>query len=418
MKRAIVAMGGGPTRVINRSLFGLVDVAYKLGIGVLGAFHGIQGVLKEEFRPLSTSRPPVSTGRSLPGAAIFSTRYKPTAEDCARAFEIFKKREASYFFYIGGNDTAEATAIVSRAAQSADHELRCFHVPKTIDNDLVANDHSPGYGSAARFVAHALLGDDLDVLSLPGIKIDIVMGRKAGWLAAAAALCKRSEEDGPHLIYFPERPRSLAQIVGEVLEVYRKHGRAVAAVSEGLRGPDGAEFISSKSIRAELSQAPYTPILAMLSALGPVEEAAGGAKKDSFGHVQLSGTGTMADVLASAVKIAAFKAFGKAARCRADTFGYLQRCHASEPSSADAKEAEMVGRKAVLYAVKKSPSGSVALRAERSGANYRARTELVPLEEVAGKERLLPDEFINAEGNGVTPAFVHYATPLVGRLLR
>ncbi len=213
MKRAIVAMGGGPTRVINRSLFGIVDEASKHGIGVLGAFHGIQGVLKEEFRPLSTTRPPVSTHRSLPGAAIFSTRYKPTAEDCAKAFEIFKKREASYFFYIGGNDTAEATAIVSRAAQSAAHELRCFHVPKTIDNDLVENDHSPGYGSAARFVAHALLGDDLDVLSLPGIKIDIVMGRKAGWLAAAAALCKRSEEDGPHLIYFPERPRSLAQIV-------------------------------------------------------------------------------------------------------------------------------------------------------------------------------------------------------------
>ena len=260
-------------------------------------------------------------------------------------------------------------------------------MPKTIDNDLVENDHSPGYGSAARFVAHALLGDDLDVLSLPGIKIDIIMGRKAGWLAAAAALCKRSEEDGPHLIYFPERPRSLAQIIAEVLAVYRKHGRAVVAVSEGLHGPDGAEFIASKSIRAELSQAPYTPIMAMLNALGPIEEAGGGAKKDSFGHVQLSGTGTMADVLAAAVKIGAFKAFGKAARCRADTFGYLQRCHASEPSPVDAKEAEMVGRKAVGYAVKKSASGSVALRAERAGGKYRARTELIPLEAVAGKER-------------------------------
>lgn len=418
MKRAIVAMGGGPTRVINRSLFGVVDEAAKHGIGVLGALHGIQGVLKEEFRPLSPGRPPVSTHRKLPGAAIYSTRYKPTAEDCAKAFEIFKKRDVSYFFYIGGNDTAEATAIVSRAAQSADHELRCFHVPKTIDNDLVENDHSPGYGSAARFVAHALLGDDLDVLSLPGIKVDIIMGRKAGWLTAAAALCKRSEEDGPHLIYFPERPKSLAQIVEEVLAVYRKHGRAVVAVSEGLRGSDGAEFISSKSVRAELSREPYAPIMAMLNALGPIEEACGGAKKDAFGHVQLSGTGTMADVLAAAVKIGAFKAFGKAARCRADTFGYLQRCHAGEPSPADAKEAEMVGRKAVGYAVKKSASGSVALRAERAGGNYRARAELIPLEAVAGKERLLPDEFINAEGNGVTPAFVQYATPLVGKLLR
>ena len=132
MKRAIVAMGGGPTRVINRSLFGIVDEASKHGIGVLGAFHGIQGVLKEEFRPLSTTRPPVSTHRSLPGAAIFSTRYKPTAEDCAKAFEIFKKREASYFFYIGGNDTAEATAIVSRAAQSAD--ARAALLPRAEDD--------------------------------------------------------------------------------------------------------------------------------------------------------------------------------------------------------------------------------------------------------------------------------------------
>jgi 6-phosphofructokinase 1 len=418
VKRAIVAMGGGPTRVINRSLFGVVDEAAKHGIEVLGALHGIQGVLKEDFRPLSPSQPPLSTHRNLPGAAIFSTRYKPTAEDCAKAFEIFKKREASYFFYIGGNDTAEATSIVSRAAQSSGHELRCVHVPKTIDNDLVENDHSPGYGSAARFVAHALLGDDLDVQSLPGIKIDIIMGRKAGWLAASAALCKRSDEDGPHLVYFPERPKSLAQIVADVLAVYRKYGRAVVAVSEGLHGPDGAEFIASKAIRAELSQAPYAPIMTMLNALGPIEEACGGAKKDSFGHVQLSGTGTMADVLAAAVKIGGFKAFGKAARCRADTFGYLQRCHASEPSPVDAKEAEMVGRKAVGYAVKKGVSGSVALRAERADGKYRARTKLIPLEAVAGKERRLPDEFINAEGTGVTPAFVQYATPLVGELLR
>jgi 6-phosphofructokinase 1 len=411
-------MGGGPTRVINRSLFGVVDEATKHGIEVLGALHGIQGVLKEDFRPLTPDSPPLSTHRDLPGAAIFSTRHKPSAEDCAKAFEIFKKHETSYFFYIGGNDTAEATSIVSRAALTADHELRCFHVPKTIDNDLVENDHSPGYGSAARFVAHALLGDDLDVLSLPGIKIDIIMGRKAGWLAASAALCKRSEEDGPHLIYFPERPRSLAQIVEEVLAVYRKHGRAIVAVSEGLHGLDGAEFISSKSIRAELAQPPYTPILAMLDSLGPIEEACGGAKKDSFGHVQLSGTGTMADVLAAAVKIGAFKAFGKAARCRADTFGYLQRAHASEPSPVDAKEAEMVGRKAVGYAIKKKDSGSVALRAERKDGKYRVRAALIPLEAVGGKERALPDEFINAAGNGVTPAFVEYAMPLVGKLLR
>jgi len=418
VKRAIVAMGGGPTRVINCSLFGVVDEAAGNGVEVLGALHGIQGVLKEDFQPLSASLPPLSTHRRLPGAAIGSTRHKPTAEDCAKAFEIFKKLQVSYFFYIGGNDTAEATSIVSRAARSAGHELRCFHVPKTIDNDLVENDHSPGYGSAARFVAHALLGDDLDVRSLPGIKINVIMGRKAGWLTAAAALCKRSDEDGPHLLYFPERPKSLAEIVRDILAVYRKHGRAVIAVSEGLIGPDQAAFVTSNSIRGELSREPYAPIMAMINSLGPIEEAAGGAKNDAFGHIQLSGTGTMADILAAAVKIAAFKEFGKPARCRADTFGYLQRSYAGEASPVDAKEAEMVGRKAVAYAIKKDVDGSVALRAERSGGKYRAWAEINSLDSVAGKERCLPKEFINPEGNGVTPAFADYAMPLVGKLMR
>ena len=418
MKRAIVAMGGGPTRVINCSLFGVVDEAARNGVEVLGALHGIQGVLKEHFQPLSASLPPLSTLRRLPGAAIGSTRHKPTAEDCAKAFAIFKKLQASYFFYIGGNDTAEATSIISRAARSAGHELRCFHVPKTIDNDLVENDHSPGYGSAARFVAHALLGDDLDVRSLPGIKINVIMGRKAGWLTAAAALCKRSEEDGPHLLYFPERPKSLADILRDILAVYRKHGRAVVAVSEGLMGPDQAEFITSNSIRGELSREPYAPIMAMINSLGPIEQAAGGAKSDAFGHIQLSGTGTMADVLAAAVKIAAYKQFGKPARCRADTYGYLQRSHAGEASPVDAKEAEMVGRKAVAYAVKKDVDGSVALRAERAGGKYRAWAELNSLAAVAGKERRLPNEFVNPEGNGVTAAFADYAMPLVGKLMR
>jgi len=411
-------MGGGPTRVINCSLFGVVDEAAGNGVEVLGALHGIQGVLKEDFQPLSASLPPLSTHRRLPGAAIGSTRHKPTAEDCAKAFEIFKKLQVSYFFYIGGNDTAEATSIVSRAARSAGHELRCFHVPKTIDNDLVENDHSPGYGSAARFVAHALLGDDLDVRSLPGIKINVIMGRKAGWLTAAAALCKRSDEDGPHLLYFPERPKSLAEIVRDILAVYRKHGRAVIAVSEGLIGPDQAAFVTSNSIRGELSREPYAPIMAMINSLGPIEEAAGGAKNDAFGHIQLSGTGTMADILAAAVKIAAFKEFGKPARCRADTFGYLQRSYAGEASPVDAKEAEMVGRKAVAYAIKKDVDGSVALRAERSGGKYRAWAEINSLDSVAGKERCLPKEFINPEGNGVTPAFADYAMPLVGKLMR
>ena len=418
MKRAIVAMGGGPTRVINRSLFGIVDEAAKRGIEVRAARHGITGVLKEDFIELSPGTPPVSTHKSLPGAMVGSTRHKPDQADCESAFEVFRKHEAHYFFYIGGNDTSEATSIINRAAKSAGYELRCFHVPKTIDNDLVENDHTPGYGSAARFVANALIGDDLDVRSLPGIKIDIIMGRKAGWLTAAAALGRRNEEDGPHLLYFPERAKSLDDVITDILGVYEKYGRAIVGVSEGLNGPDQTDFLGSEFVRHELSQEPYAPIIKSMEAMVGVEEATGGPKMDAFGHVQLSGTGTLADVLASAVKIATYKAFGKAVRCRADTFGYLQRSYAGDISPVDAAEAEMVGRAAVTFAVEKDTDGSVALHADRTSTSYKAKAELISLEAVAGKERYIPEEFFNADGNGVTHAFVDYARPFVGELAR
>jgi 6-phosphofructokinase 1 len=418
MKRAVVAMGGGPTRVINRSLFGVVDEASRHGIEVLAARHGITGVLKEQFQPVTPSEPPLSDHIVLPGAVIGSTRHKPTTQDCHRAFEVFKKLGANYFFYIGGNDTAQATSIINREANTAGYELRCFHVPKTIDNDLVDNDHCPGYGSAARFVAHALVGDDLDVKSLPGVKINIIMGRKAGWLTAATALCRRSEEDGPHLMYFPERAKSLDDVVTDILKTYEKFGRCIVAMSEGIHGPDNVEFVISDYIRQELSREPYGAILGLLDGYTAIENATGGAKMDAFGHVQLSGTGTLADVMGAAVKIASYKAYGKAVRCRADTFGYLQRSYAGDVSPVDAAEAEMVGRTAVNYAVEKDVDGSVSLRADRSGGRYRAFTELIALDAVAGLERYLPEDFLNPEGNGVTQAFLDYATPLVGELVR
>jgi len=417
MKRAVVAMGGGPTRVVNRSVFGVVDEAARHGVEVLGARFGIQGVLKEEFVALTPGSPPVSTHRLLPGAMIGSTRHRPTPEDCQRAFDIFRRHQVRYFFYIGGNDTAEAASIVNREAKAARYELRCFHVPKTIDNDLVENDHTPGYGSAARYVAHVLLGVDLDARSLPGINFDVIMGRKAGWLTAASALCKRSDEDGPHLVYLPERAKSIDDIVTDTLDVYQRYGRAIVAVSEGLNGPDQVDFLSSAFVRSELSREPYSPIGELLAAEAKVEEAAGSAKRDAFGHTLLSATGTLADVLAAAVKIAARHRLGKAPRCRANTLGYPQRSYAGDLSPVDAEEAEMVGRKAVSLAVERDIDGSVALRADRA-EGYRAWADLVSLEAVAGMERPMPTEFINDEGNGVTQAFLDYARPLVGELMR
>ena len=416
--RACVAMGGGPTRVINRTLYGVVAEAEARGMEVWAARHGIVGMLKEDFVPLSAGRSPLVEGKDRPGALIGSTRHKPDRGDCVRVVELFKKHDVHALFYIGGNDTSGAALLIHEHARDAGYDLRIFHVPKTIDNDLVLNDHAPGYGSAARFVAHSVLGDGLEVRSLPGIKVDVAMGRHAGWLTAAAALCKTRPEEAPHLAYLPERPKLLAEILADVEAVYEEHGYGVAVLSEGVAGPSGEPFLRCPEVRKELGAEPFAPILEALSAMGRIEEAAGGAKRDAFGNVQLSGTGTLADVIVSAVKIHLHAAGVKRARVRADTFGYLQRSYAGDASPVDESEAEMVGRKAVEYSFGGEAHGSVALTADREGGGYEAGTELVKLADVGGKTRLVPDAFITAHGNGVTQEFMDYARPLVGPLAR
>jgi len=193
--------------------------------------------------------------------------------------------------------------------------VRLFHVPKTIDNDLRVTDHCPGYGSAAKFVASAILGDNQDNRSLPGIKIDIVMGRHAGWLTAASVLARQFEDDGPHLVYVPERVFSMEGFIADVDRMYTKHGRCLVAASEGIHDADGNPIMQTK-------------------------------EKDSHGNVQLSGSGALGDVLAAEVKAK----LGDKLRVRADTFGYLQRSFAGVVSEVDAYEARQVGRTAVKVA--------------------------------------------------------------------
>ena len=417
-KRAVVAMGGGPTRVINQTLFGIVDECDRRGIEVLGARHGLDGVLGEDFIELSPSAPPVSTHAGWPGAMIGSTRRKPSVEDCARAFDIFKRHAVHYFFYIGGNDTSEACAIINSNAEGGGYELRTFHVPKTVDNDLVMNDHTPGFGSAARFVAHCILGDDMDSQSLLGIKIDVIMGRNAGWLTAASALARGEEGDAPHLIYVCERNKSAAQIAGDVVELYEARKRGVIAISEGLNGPDGEPFLNSPAIREELSGGPYAAVVEFLEASEKMLAASGG-KPDGYGHMQLSGTGMLADALAALAKIAIIKECGVGSpRVRADTLGYAQRAFAGEVSPVDAQEAEMVGRDAVRYADQGDIDGSITLRADRHGGKYRAYTQIAKLQDIGGKTRKLEKAFIAENGKDVTPAFLDYGLPIVGPMQR
>ena len=379
----LIAQSGGPSMVINRSLVGAIQEAKKHAeIGrILGSLHGIKGCLEENFIDLrKESASTLAAIANTPSSALGSVRKKPTADDCAKIFAVLKKYDVRYFFYIGGNDSAETAHIIHQEAVKSGADLRCFHIPKTIDNDLRENDHTPGFGSAARFVAMAFMGDDLDNRALPGVKINVVMGRHAGFLTAASALARVRPDDGPHLIYLPERPFSLDRFVGDVKRVVAKHKRCVVAVSEGISDEKGTA-IASLFIK----------------------------EKDSHGNVQLSGTGALGDMLAGVIREKA-----EISRVRADTFGYLQRSFPAIVSPADAKEAMDVGAQAVKAALKHA-SGSIAIR-RKPGKTYKTFYERIELQQVARETRHVPDAFINRAGNDVTPAFIAYARPIVGNL--
>lgn len=382
----LIAQSGGPTMVINQSLIGAVLEAkkHKNIKGIYGSLHGIQGILKEEFIDLrKESVSNLEAVAQTPSSALGSVRKKPKPEDCVKLFSVMKKYNIRFFFYIGGNDSAETTHIVNEEAKKAKYELRCFHIPKTIDNDLRENDHTPGFASGAKFVAMAFMGDNLDNRALQGVKINVVMGRHAGFLTAAAALARVYPDDGPHLIYLPERKFSMDKFAADVKRMYKKHGRCVVAVSEGISDKDG------------------TPIAALLTAEVEV---------DSHGNVQLSGSGALGDRLSDYIKNKT-----QISRVRADTFGYLQRSFPGIASKTDAKEARETGALAVKLAATKDTDGSIAIK-RKAGKKYAVTYKRVPLKSVAKETRHMPDNFISKEGNDVTKAFINYAKPLVGDL--
>jgi len=379
----LIAQSGGPSPVINRSLVGAILEAkkHKEIKKIYGALHGIKGILGEDFIDLrEESAVTLQAVANTPSSALGSIRKKPSPEDCEKIFEILKKYEIHYFFYIGGNDSAETAHIISEEAKKANFEIRCFHIAKTIDNDLRENDHTPGFGSAAKFVALAIMGDNLDNRALPGVKIDVIMGRHAGFLTASSALARVYPDDGPHLIYLPERPFDMEKFVSDVKDVNARLGRCVVAVSEGISDKNG------------------TPIAAKFT-----------KEVDSHGNIQLSGSGTLGDLLAAEIK-----ARTDIKRVRADTFGYLQRCYPSILSANDAKEAALVGKTAVQQSLKMH-SGSIAIK-RKPGSKYQVYFEAVPLGNVARETKHMPDEFINHAGNDITDSFIRYARPIVGEL--
>jgi len=383
---AVVGQSGGPTGVINASLAGVIEEVCKHPEikNLYGTMHAVQGIVKEDFIDLKGLSISVLEGMaSSPSAALGSSRDKPDKEYCEKIFNVFKKRNVRYFFYIGGNDSANTAHIINVMAAEVGYEMRAFHIPKTIDNDLLVTDHCPGYGTAAKFVACALMGNDLDNRALPGVKIDVIMGRNAGFLTAATALGKQREDDGPHLLYFPERPISIDKFINDVDAVYKKLGRCVVAVSEGICDADGVTWAKK---------------------LAEIEE------KDAHGNIQLSGTGALADFLAAEVK-----AKLGVKRVRADTFGYLQRSFVGFQSPIDADEARRCGREAVKFSMAEQ-SGSVAMKRIGEGDNYAVDIVCTELRNVAEKTKSMPDDFINPQGDGVTEAFINYARPLTGEL--
>ena len=380
--KILVAQGGGPTAVINQSLAGVVLEARRFGgvERIYGARHGVRGIVNEDFVDLTqeTSHN-IELVAATPGSTLGSTRDKPDLKYCQQIFEVLRAHGIGYFFYIGGNDSSDTVRIVSEEATKAGYPLRCIHIPKTIDNDLMCNDHTPGFPSAARFVAQAFAGVNLDNAALPGVYVAVVMGRHAGFLTAASALGKKFPDDGPHLIYVPERTFSIDKFLADVKATQERYGRCVVAVSEGIHDASGQ------------------PILAQLAKQ---------VEHDAHGNVQLSGTGALADLLCEEIK-----AKLGLKRVRGDTFGYLQRSFIGCVSDVDAREAREVGEKAVQYAMWGQQNGSVTIK--RTGY-YSADYELVPLTDVAGKTRVMDDVFISESGTDITDAFRLYLRPLLG----
>ncbi|MEA5051405.1 MAG: 6-phosphofructokinase [Oscillospiraceae bacterium] len=382
----IVGQSGGPTAVINASICGAVATArsHPAITRVFGAINGIEGILNDRlFDFAAEDEREIGLLTNTPSAALGSCRYKlkdseTDEKDYRRILEIFKKYDIRYFFYNGGNDSMDTCNKVSKYMQKAGYACRIIGIPKTLDNDLAATDHCPGYGSAAKYIATSVCEVSLDskAYKTGSVIIFEIMGRNAGWLAAAAALANVAGE-GPDLVYLPERPFSIDAFVEDVKSVYERKGNCIVAVSEGVRDADG-RFISE-----------YGSSLAN--------------SKDAFGHSQMGG---LASTLVSFVK----EATGY--KTRGIELSLLQRCAAHSASKTDVVEAYMAGAAAVANAVAGASDRMVAFK-RAPGDVYKCDTVLVPLSDVANAESVVPDKWINERGNNVTQDFIDYALPLI-----
>lgn len=382
----LVAQSGGPTSVINASACGVIQEAFKTGEieKVYGAANGVAGILNEELFLLNDeASEEIELLKATPASALGSCRYKlksieKNEADYQRIIDVFKAHNIRYFFYIGGNDSMDTANKVSIYAERVGYELKSMGVPKTVDNDLPITDHTPGFGSVAKFIATSIkeVGLDSRVYNYPTVTICEFMGRNAGWITASAALARRFEDDAPHFIYLPEVPFSFERFDADIRSAVEKYNYAVVAVSEGIKDENG-RYISE-------IYAPNIPV-------------------DSFGHMQLGGVCSILEAYVSQNIVK---------KVRSINYSTIQRSAAHCASLTDNEEAYLCGQMAVRYAIEGHTGKMVGLHREKT-ACYNCSPMLIDLDDVANQEKLIPREWINEQGNDVTKEVVEYIKPLI-----
>ncbi len=387
----IVGQSGGPTAVINSSLAGVFKEGKRLGADkVYGMRNGIEGLLDERYVDLDgcfKTDGEIELLKRTPASYLGSCRYKlPRFEEnekpYIKLFELFKKLDISHVFYIGGNDSMDTIKKLSEYAKTIKSDITFIGVPKTIDNDLAATDHTPGYGSAAKYIATSIkeIIRDSSIYPMESVTIVEIMGRNTGWLTAAAALAKDADCKGADLIYLSEHTFCLDKFLKQVSELKKDNGTVVVAVSEGIKGADG-KFICEGNLASE---------------------------EDSFGHKIISGTANY---------LSRFLNNELGVKARGIELSTLQRCAAHVASLCDIDEAYMAGVEAVK-ASQNGVSGSMISIKRTSNTPYSIKMEPYDIDKIANVERFVPNEWITGDGTGVSEEFLKYARPLImGELL-
>ena len=388
---AIVGQSGGPTAAINATLAGVIRGAFESDCieTIYGAFNGIEGILNGCYCDLNSefkNSERLKMLENTPAAALGSCRKKlpkldrsdPNADAVyEKLFDFFKKLNIRYFFYIGGNDSMDTVAKLTEYSKRTDYEIRVMGVPKTIDNDVIGTDHTPGYGSAAKYIAASIqeIIRDCAVYTTKAVTIVEIMGRDAGWLTAASALPRLICGVSPDLIYLPEKPFCYDEFFEDIQTAFKSHPNVVVAVSEGLRDTDGKY----------------------------VGESAQSGVADAFGHKYLSGTG-------KALEIAVKEKLG--CKVRSVELNILQRCASHIASKTDLEESVCVGKAAVSAACE-GETGKMMCFVRNSGEHYSVETKCEEIAKIANLVRTVPDEFINHRGNDVTDSCIKYIMPLI-----